>query len=328
MHDIEVKNLSRHFKKKVPGKTLFRKIIPKTIEVKAVDNISFKIKKGEFVGYVGANGSGKSTTIKMLTGIIIPTRGKVKCLGYVPWKQRIKYTKHIGVVFGQKSLLWWDLPVIESLKLYRDIYEVPEKEFQERLELYDKMLGLKKFLDMPVRKLSFGERMRCELAASLLHKPKVLFLDEPTVGMDVVAKEKIRNFLKEVNEKEKTTIMLTTHDMGDIEALCKRIILLDKGKIVYDGKLEKLKKKYVNSKKVTVTYSKIRDKKLVEEGLKKVDVIERKQGYIVMRVGMKKHRIKKVITDIIKAVEINDILVEEPELEEIIGEIYKQGEVK
>ena len=328
MYDIEVKNLSRHFKKKVPGKTLWRKIIPKTVTVKAVDNISFKVKKGEFIGYVGANGSGKSTTIKMLTGIIIPTKGKIKCLGYVPWKQRIKYTKHIGVVFGQKSLLWFDLPLIESLKLYRDIYEIKEDDFKERLDFYDRTLGLGKLLNTQVRKLSFGERMKGELAASLLHKPNIVFLDEPTVGMDVVAKEEVRKFLKEMNKRDGTTVMLTTHDMNDIEALCKRIILLDKGKIIYDGSLDKLKKKYVKTKDITVSYNKVKNKNLVEEGLKKIDVLEKRDDFIEMSVNIKKHEIKKIVSDIMKAVEVSDLLIEEPDLSEIVGEIYKQGKVK
>ncbi|NYZ79753.1 ATP-binding cassette domain-containing protein [Candidatus Micrarchaeota archaeon] len=326
-YDIIVENVVKSYVKRVPG-TGIRRIFPKKEKVRAVDDVSFRVKRGEFFAYVGANGSGKTTTIKMLTGILIPESGSVRCLGFVPHKQRIKYVKNIGVVFGQKSLLWWDLPVIESLKLYKDIYEVSDADFKERLAYYDKILAIGKLLDKQVRKLSFGERMRCEVAASLLHKPKILFLDEPTVGMDVVAKEEMRNFLREINEKEGTTIMLTTHDMGDIEALCKRIILLDNGRVIYDGLLSDLKKKYVHSKNITIIYSGFKDKKFADEGLKKVGVIKHKDGYIRMSVDLTKHDIKKVISDIIKAVEVVDISVEEPELSEIVSKIYKAGKVQ
>ncbi len=324
---IEVRSVSKTFVKKERGKGL-RALFPKKKKIKAVDNISFEIKEGEFVAYVGANGSGKSTTIKMLSGILVPDKGEVNCIGFVPWKQREKYVKNIGIVFGQKSLLFWDLPVIDSLLLYKDIYGVSDKEFEERLELYDKMLGIKKLLEQRVRKLSFGERMRCELAASLLHKPKLLFLDEPTVGMDVVAKQRVREFLKKINEKEKITIILTTHDMGDVEALCERVILIDKGKIIYDGELENLKKKYFHFKRITVRYSKIKDKKLAEEGLKKVKVEEQEEGFCKMIIDLRKHKVKKVVSDIMKAVEVIDLTVEDPELEEIVAEIYRKGRVK
>jgi len=326
-YDIEVKNLSRIYKKNIPGKG-FRRIFPKKMKIRAVDDISFNIKKGEFVAYVGANGSGKTTTIKMLTGILIPTKGVVKCLGMIPWKQRIKYTKDIGVVFGQKTMLKWDLPAIDSLLLYKDIYEVSDSDFKERMQLYDKILNINERLNQQVRKMSFGERMRCELAASLLHRPKILFLDEPTVGMDVVAKEEIRNFLRNINEKEKTTIILTTHDMGDVEALCDRIILLDKGKIIYDGRLDKLKKKYIQTKNISITYGKVKNKKFVERSRKKVKILEEEKGYVKLSVNIKEHDIKKVISDIIKSVDVIDISVEEPELSEIVAKIYREGRVK
>jgi len=247
MTQIEIKNLCRTFTREIPG-TGFVGLFKKKEHKQALDNVSFNIKKGEMVAYIGPNGSGKSTTLKCLTGAMTPTSGSVKCMGYVPWEQRVEYTQHIGVVFGQKSLLWWDLAAEESFKLYRDIYEVPEKQYKERLEYFDELINIKSLLNKQVRKMSFGERMRCELTASLLHKPKILFLDEPTIGMDVLAKEKVRGFLKQINKNEKTTVILTTHDIGDIEALCERIILIDEGKVIYDGKLSKLKKKYLNEK--------------------------------------------------------------------------------
>ncbi len=208
--------------------------------LKAVDNIDFLVEEGEMVGYIGANGAGKSTTIKMLTGILVPTAGWVEVNGYVPYRDREVYTKQIGVVFGQRSQLWWDIAVIESFKLLRRVYDVSREDFRRRLELFDEILELKELLYLPVRKLSLGQRMRCDLAAALLHNPKILFLDEPTIGLDVLAKSKIRDFLKEVNTEYKTTIILTTHDLGDIEALCPRVAIIDKGKMLYDGSVEEL----------------------------------------------------------------------------------------
>lgn len=192
------------------------------------------------MGYIGANGAGKSTTIKMLTGILVPTAGTVTVNGYVPHKQRESYTKGIGVVFGQRSQLWWDIAVIESFKLLRRIYDVPRADFNRRLQQFDDILGLSSFLNLPVRKLSLGQRMRCDLAAALLHNPAILFLDEPTIGLDVLAKSKIREFLKEINNEFKTTVILTTHDLGDIEALCPRVAIIDQGKMLYDGLVDNL----------------------------------------------------------------------------------------
>lgn len=207
---------------------------------RAVDHIDFTVSKGEMVGYIGANGAGKSTTIKMLTGILVPTSGEIEVNGFVPYKEREKYTRGIGVVFGQRVQLWWDIAVIESLNLLRRIYNVSSQEFQERLERFDEILDIKDLLHLPVRKLSLGQRMRCELAAALIHNPPILFLDEPTIGLDVLAKAKIRDFLKEINREYNTTVLLTTHDLGDIEALCPRVAIIDHGKMLFDGPLEKL----------------------------------------------------------------------------------------
>ncbi|KNZ70991.1 ABC transporter [Thermincola ferriacetica] len=212
--------------------------------VKAVHELDFTVEEGEMVGYIGANGAGKSTTIKMLTGILTPTSGKVMVNGYSPFKEREKCTRGIGVVFGQRSQLWWDIAVIESFKLLRRIYEVPEKAFRRRLADFTEILDLGPLLNLPVRKLSLGQRMRCELAAALLHNPPLLFLDEPTIGLDVLAKEKIRDFLKRINKEENTTILLTTHDLGDIEALCPRVAIIDHGRMIYDGTLESLLKRW------------------------------------------------------------------------------------
>ena len=195
------------------------------------------------VGYIGANGAGKSTIIKMLTGILVPTGGHLEANGFVPYRDRRRYTKHIGVVFGQRTQLWWDIAVVESFKLLKEIYEIPEADYRKRLDVFCEILALKDYLHAPVRKLSLGERMRCDLAASLLHNPPLLFLDEPTIGLDVVAKDHIREFLKEVNRTERTTVLLTTHDLSDIEELCRRIIIIDRGKLLFDGPLAEMKQR-------------------------------------------------------------------------------------
>lgn len=216
--------------------------------LKAVDGIDFTVDKGEMVGYIGANGAGKSTTIKMLTGILVPSSGSVVVNGYVPYKEREDYTLGIGVVFGQRSQLWWDIAVIESFKLLRRIYNVSKEDFDKRLKVFDELLEINRFLHLPVRKLSLGQRMRCDLVAALLHNPAILFLDEPTIGLDVLAKAKIREFLKEINKEYKTTIILTTHDLGDIEALCSRVAIIDKGKMLFDGFVEDLYHKWGQDK--------------------------------------------------------------------------------
>jgi ABC-2 type transport system ATP-binding protein len=215
---------------------------PRKHLLRAVDTVSFTIDAGEMVGYIGANGAGKSTTIKMLTGILTPTAGEVRVGGLIPYRQRQSYTRHIGVVFGQRTQLWWDLAVVESLRLLQRIYEVPEAEYRRQLAFFDELLGLQEFLHQPVRKLSLGQRMRCDLAAALLHSPRVLFLDEPTIGLDVVAKESVRTFLREARDQLGVTVILTTHDLGDIEQLCRRIIIIDHGKVLYDGLLADLRR--------------------------------------------------------------------------------------
>jgi ABC-2 type transport system ATP-binding protein len=208
--------------------------------LKAVDGIDFCVGEGEMVGYIGANGAGKSTTIKMLTGILVPTAGEIRVLGYVPHKERERYTHHIGVVFGQRSQLWWDIAVIESYRLLRRIYHISEQDFRARLDMFNDILGLADFLNLPVRKLSLGQKMRCELAAALLHNPRILFLDEPTIGLDVLAKAKIRDFLKDINREFRTTVILTTHDLGDIEALCPRVAIIDRGRMLFDDAVDNL----------------------------------------------------------------------------------------
>jgi len=215
---------------------------PRKRVLRAVDDVSFTIDQGEMVGYIGANGAGKSTTIKMLTGILTPTGGEVNVGGLVPYEQRQSYTRHIGVVFGQRTQLWWDLAVVESFRLLQRIYEVPEPRYREQMAFFNELLDLDEFLHQPVRKLSLGQRMRCDLAAALLHEPRVLFLDEPTIGLDVVAKENVRRFLRQARDQLGVTVILTTHDLTDIEQLCRRIIIIDKGKVLYNGLLDDLRR--------------------------------------------------------------------------------------
>ncbi|MHB8927915.1 MAG: ABC transporter ATP-binding protein [Bacillota bacterium] len=209
---------------------------------RALDGISFTVPRGQVLGFIGPNGAGKTTTIKVLTGILTPTAGTARVLGFDPQRDRYRYTYHIGLVFGQRSLLWYDIPAIESLRLYADIYEIGREAFKRRLDWFSDLLGIGEFLHVPVRKLSLGQRMRAEIAASLLHDPEVLFLDEPTLGLDAVAKERVRDFLRQVNRERGTTIFLTTHDMNDIEALSDRVLIIDQGRIIYDGAVEPLKR--------------------------------------------------------------------------------------
>ena len=245
---IKVENLSKEFKisKKYPGfKGALRSFFSTEYTIKkAVDDISFEINDGEIVGYIGANGAGKSTTIKMMTGILTPSSGRIIVDGVVPYENREKNAKNIGVVFGQKTQLWWDLPVSETFPLLKDIYGVSDEEYEERMNYFKEILGLDEFFLSPVRTLSLGQRMRADLAAALIHNPKIIYLDEPTIGLDVVVKESVRKAIKNINEKYGTTIILTTHDLNDIEELCNRIITIDKGKKIYDGELEGVKEQF------------------------------------------------------------------------------------
>jgi ABC-2 type transport system ATP-binding protein len=293
-----------------------------------VDHISFAINPGEMVGCIGANGAGKSTTIKVLTGILVPSSGRVISNGYVPYRDRRRYTKHIGVVFGQRTQLWWDIAVIESFKLLKELYEVPELQYRRRLDFFCEILNLKDYLHTPVRKLSLGERMRCDLAASLLHNPPLLFLDEPTIGLDVVAKDRIREFLKEVNRSEGTTVLLTTHDLSDIEELSKRIIIIDKGHILFDGDLQTMKKRLAKYNQVKF-FLKDRSQmaglaQITSNGIacERVDELT-----YLMRFDRDEHSTAEVIRNLVNQLQVRDIFVEEEPIEDIVKRIYLSGEV-
>ena len=251
---IEVHNLTKTFTayKKGKGlagtiKSLFKR---EAIHIEAVKDISFDIKPGEIIGYIGANGAGKSTTIKMMTGILNPTSGYVKVGDYIPYEKRQENAKHIGVVFGQKTQLWWDLPVGETFAILKEIYQVPDDFYASQMAYFDEIFELSEFMGQTVRTLSLGQRMRADLAASMLHNPKVLFLDEPTIGLDVMVKERIRKAIKDMNQRYGTTILLTTHDMSDIEELCHRIIIIDKGKLLYDGGIDTIRKEFGYERKI------------------------------------------------------------------------------
>mgnify|MGYP004612663333 CR=1 FL=1 len=330
---IKVENLSKEFKtnKKYPGfKGAIKSFFSREYVVKkAVENISFEIKEGEVVGYIGANGAGKSTTIKMMTGILTPSSGKVLVDGLIPYENREKNAKKIGVVFGQKTQLWWDLPISETFTLLRDIYEVKEEDFKERMKFLNDVLDLEEFMLTPVRSLSLGQRMRADIAAALIHNPKVVYLDEPTIGLDVMVKEKVRKAIKEINKNFGTTIILTTHDLNDIEELCNRIIIIDKGKKIYDGGLDEIKDKYgaMTSLEFQVKESKVENVTIeCEQSLDNDDlVIVTKENKITITHNRNKISSSEVMKSIMSKFEVVDFRISETSIEDIIKKIYRNG---
>ena len=331
---IEVKNLRKIFK--VPKKQKDLSWVKKKLswfyreweEKRAVMDIDFEVEKGEILGYLGPNGAGKSTTIKMLTGILHPTDGDIKIdFGYGqklnPIKNRNKYTQEIGVVFGQRSILAYDIPVRDSFRLFKAIYGLSEEFYQERVEYLVKMLEIEDFFETPYRMLSLGEKMRCELAASFLHKPKIVFLDEPTIGLDATAKIKIRKFLKKINKEEGVTIIITTHDMDDIEELCKRIIFIDKGIVEYEGSLTQFKKKYSDWKRISIYYKKIKDKEKYEKLKNSLEVENGTENMITFKVASDEN-LGSIIAKIVNSLEVIDLSITEPKLENIVAKMYEE----
>ncbi len=317
---IEVENLRKTYTYK-KWKGLLRR---ETVKVKALRGVSFKIKPGEIVGYLGRNGSGKSTTIKILTGILYPDKGRADVLGFIPWKDKLEYTKHIGVVFGQKSALWWDLPVMDSIDFWAKVYKIDEKRKRDVLSDYADMMGISKILNQPARKLSFGQRMRVELLISVMHEPEILFLDEPTIGLDVIAREKVREFLTRINKEEKTTIFLTTHELQDVEALCDRVILIDGGKIVFDGKMKTLKRKFGGTKYLEIEFSpKIKENVLKSISKKGVQIIDSEEGLVLAKIPSQIE--KEIIGEILEFKEgVISFNLREPNLEEIVRSMYSE----
>ena len=329
---IEVQHLTKEFRsfrrrEGVLG-ALQNLFVREYVTVHAVDQVSFSIERGEMVGYIGANGAGKSTTIKVLTGILVPTSGRVVSNGFVPYQERRRYTQHIGVVFGQRTQLWWDIAAIESFKLLKEIYEIPEADYRRRLGLFGEMLNLKEYLYTPVRKLSLGERMRCDLAASLLHNPPVLFLDEPTIGLDVVAKERIREFLKEINRAEGTTVLLTTHDLSDIEQLSRRVIIIDRGHILFDGELAEMKKRLAEYTQVKF-FLKDRSQAVYLPQVQSDGIVCQRIDDLTYFIRFDRDQIPtaEVIRRIVNKLEVRDIFIEVEPIEEIVKRIYLRGEM-
>ena len=326
---IKVENLSKEFKisKKYPGfKGALRSFFSTEYTIKkAVDDISFEINDGEIVGYIGANGAGKSTTIKMMTGILTPSSGRIIVDGVVPYENREKNAKNIGVVFGQKTQLWWDLPVSETFPLLKDIYGVSDEDYEERMNYFKEILGLDEFFLSPVRTLSLGQRMRADLAAALIHNPKIIYLDEPTIGLDVVVKESVRKAIKDINEKYGTTIILTTHDLNDIEELCNRIIIIDSGKKIYDGELEGVKEQFGY---LTTIEIQLKDKNNIEkinfrrfkDDDFKLDMKESK-----VNITFNKNNISSadIIGEVMKKSKVIDFNIKETSIEDIVKKMYK-----
>ncbi len=324
---IEVKDLVKTYKiiEKEDGLVgYFKNLIrPKYKELTAVNHINFEIQKGELVGYIGENGAGKSTTIKMLTGLLTPTSGEIVVNGLVPNEKRIQNNKNIGAVFGQKTQLWWDLPVIESFRLIKKMFKIPENEYRKNLKRFTEILDLEDLLDKQVKNLSLGQKMRCEIAATFLHNPKIVYLDEPTIGLDVFVKENIRKFIKEINKEKKTTVILTTHDLKDIEDVCDRIILLDRGQIIYDGEKQKFKDIYG---KYTLAELIVSSKNLsIKDKLKSnnFEIIEENENKMKIKFKHDETTIVKIMNDISEYCVIEDIHMRESELEDILKEIYK-----
>ena len=292
------------------------------VYVDAVKDISFSIEKGEIVGYIGPNGAGKSTTIKMLSGILLPTAGNIKVNGFNPFKDRKKYVSNIGVVFGQRSQLAWDIPAEDTFDLLRDIYKLDDKKYQKNKEELVKLLNIEEIIKKPVRSLSLGERMRCEICASLLHDPKILFLDEPTIGLDAVSKKIVREFILKINKERKVTVILTTHDMMDIDTLAKRIILIGKGKILYDGSLNKLKTEYGSYKSISIkTNDVIKDIKL--KGIidkKKID-----GGYNLI-INSNIISVSKIVNYLSKY-HITDLDIDNEQIDDIILKLYEDYKI-
>ena len=320
---IRVNDLSKHFRiykhhRGILG-PLRNLTTRQSTKIKAVDGISFTIQSGELVGYLGPNGAGKSTTLKMLTGLLVPTDGEVIVDDLIPWKHRKTYVAEIGAVFGQRSSLWWDLPLIESLDLLQHIYKIPQDRFQQNLDEFRELLELDEFINTPVRALSLGQRMRADICAALLHDPKLLFLDEPTIGLDVVAKERIRRFIQHINQERGTTILLTTHDLSDVEKLCKRVMIIDHGKLLYDGKLDLLRERFGEKRQLVVDFVENYDIISVEGA-----EIEKRQGNRVTFLFTNQEiSASELINQLSAQYRIRDLEVREPDIESTIRKIYE-----
>lgn len=325
---IRVEQLAKHFRVAARPAGRFaalRQLFSTQYTLKqAVDGISFAIEPGELVGFVGPNGAGKSTTIKMLTGVLVPSTGTVEVAGRVPWRERNEHVRHIGVVFGQKTQLWWDVPVIDSLRLLKDIYKIPQPTYDANLALFNELLGLGEFQHTPVRQLSLGLRMRADLAAALLHSPDVLFLDEPTIGVDVVTKERLRTFIRALREERGVTVLLTTHDMSDIEKVCKRMLIIDTGQIIYDGPVAGIRERFTPYRTLVVDLA----EEVSEVTSARAEVVGRSDQQVRLRFDRRQVSASELIIELAGRYAIKDMSVEEPEIEAIVRDIYERGVTK
>lgn len=290
-------------------------------EVRAVDGIAFDVAAGELVGYLGPNGAGKSTTLKMLSGILVPTSGELRVAGRVPWRARSAHAREIGVVFGQRTNLWWDLPVIESLDLLRHVYRVPAQRYETNLATFRELLALDEFLDTPVRSLSLGQRMRADLAGALLHDPRILFLDEPTIGLDVVAKARIRDFVQAVNAERGVTVLLTTHDLGDVERLCPRVLMIDHGRLLFDGPPQALVTRFGGERELVVDLAE--DYETVE--LPGARVASHSGRHVVYRFRRDEVSASELIGRLSARYRVDDLGVREPAIDDTVRRIYEEG---
>ncbi|MCU0498490.1 MAG: ATP-binding cassette domain-containing protein [Anaerolineae bacterium] len=323
---IQVENLSKIYRinQKTPGlggalKSLFR---PQYLDKVAVDGISFEVGQGEIVGYIGVNGAGKSTTIKMLTGILAPTTGSVRVLGRDPHQERVANAREIGAVFGQRTQLWWDLALIESLNMIGKLYDLPPAHYRDQLARFTEMLDLGEILHIPIRNMSLGQKMRAELAATLIHDPKVVYLDEPTIGLDLMVKEKIRAFIKQENRERGITVVLTTHDLGDIEELCQRVIMIDMGKVIYDGALQTIRDRFGKYRTITLELSAMLgtgDLDLLDDT--EIEAIDGHKWRI--RFDRTRTSASKVAAHVMNQVDVNDFSLTEPDLTGIVKQIYQ-----
>jgi ABC-2 type transport system ATP-binding protein len=314
---IEVEGLEKRFVVRRKAGRLRRR----RVEVRAVEDVTFSVERGSLVGYIGPNGAGKSTTVKMLTGILVPSAGRVSVAGLEPSRERIKLARRIGAMFGQRVQLWWDLPLRDSFELLRHIYRVPEQRYRANLARFRELLELDPFLDTPVRQLSLGQRVRGELTAVMLHDPEILFLDEPTIGLDVVAKERVRAFLTEVNRERGVTVLLTTHDLDDIERLCSRILIIDHGRLIYDGGLGELKRRFGGERTLIVD---------LEEPGPPLEVprarVERVDGPRQwLRFRGDEVSAAELTAAVAARVPLRDLALEEPDIEEVVRRIYREG---
>lgn len=320
---IEAENLNKTFKIYNQGEGLrgyLKSFISREYEeIRAVEDLNLEIDEGEMIGYIGANGAGKSTTVKMLTGILEPSSGRIEVDSRNPHKNRKKNAMNIGVVFGQKTQLWWDLPVKESFKLLKEIYEVSDQDYDKRIEEFDDVLQLSDFWDQPVRKLSLGQKMRCELAAAFLHHPKIVYLDEPTIGLDVAVKERIRDFIRKMNREKNITVMLTTHDIDDIEDLCDRIVVLDEGKKIYDGQLDDLVDRFSSRRLVLETDD------MIDIDMEGVKDIQKPNGQVEIVFDRDIISAADLMREVLEKYDVSDFQIKEPDIEAVVKKIYNEG---